>query len=152
MDPQALSAIEIKTGRRRIISAQDQASGREDPRRRAERVVRNAYPFARGLLAVDWRVKGEVRAYVNHSRWHARCPHCAGIETVAPGQPFFCMSCHMALNGFRPAAVIFPEGWTEIEAVLLARPVEHRHWRPGESLDLLIAENIAHGLPARWEG
>jgi hypothetical protein len=86
-------------------------------------------------------------AEVNHGRWIAKCPFgCGGAEMVDFDRPsFFCCGCRNTPTFNRPVIVVVPENREAIEAVLLKRP-EHpnRNWRPGETLDDLIAENEAH--------
>lgn len=42
--------------------------------------------------------------------------------------------------------VIFPDSRAEIEAVLRSRPSKYMNWRPGETVELLIAENEMLGV------
>ena len=94
-------------------------------------------------------VAGEVKAYVNHGRWLARCPYCNGCEYVSEGTPFFCCSCGMMENDHRPMRVVFPDDRAEIEAVLEVRAAKHAHWTPDETVADLKKENKAHHLPVR---
>lgn len=87
-------------------------------------------------------------AEVNHGRWIARCPFCKGAEMVDDTRAeFWCCGCRNAAVFSRPVYLVIPENRQEIEAVLLARPdYPTRNWRPGESLEDLIAENVRHGV------
>ncbi|CAB4166844.1 hypothetical protein UFOVP1383_39 [uncultured Caudovirales phage] len=84
-------------------------------------------------------------AYVNHGRWVADCPMngCGGALVVAPYmRGFLCGSCINvdAAHRFRPLS--WPENGAEIEAALDVRPLETtRNWRPGETVEDLLAEN-----------
>lgn len=90
------------------------------------------------------QVMQTVQAYINYGRWVVKCPDCAGCEDADPGEPiFFCLSCGQ--DGYFKS-VVFPEDRAEIEAALLARPVENRNWEPGESVDYLLMENIENGV------
>lgn len=93
----------------------------------------------------DWTPKGGVPAYVNHSRWLARCPvdGCNDVEFVDPEWPrFVCGSC-----GAGVYSVAFPQARLQIEALLMLRPKEdRRNWKPGESIDFLKGENSAQGV------
>ncbi len=107
-----------------------------------------------GGVLPKWDTRGEVAAFVNHSRWIAKCPYCAGALTVGLDEPiFYCVECGMQANGGGPGQpgyamdVIFPRFWQDIEAVLLLRPdPATRNWLPHETIDDLIQENIAHGV------
>lgn len=86
-------------------------------------------------------------ARVDHGRWIVDCPDCSGAEFALDSLPvFFCCSCrNVAVDG-RRRPVALPSGRTEIEAALLVRPIENRNWRPGETIEHLLAENAEHGL------
>jgi len=86
-----------------------------------------------------------VYAEVNHGRWIAKCPFCAGAE-LAMGDAFFCQSCKMVVNGGRPISLNWPAARASIEHLLGKRPLANRNWLPGESVDMLRAENLMHGL------
>ena len=110
--------------------------------------------YKRWSLLPRWEVRGSVAAYINHSRWIARCPFCPGALTVSEDDPvFFCVDCGMQANGGGPGtpgcamAVQFPENMREIEAVLVDRPdPTTRNWFPHELVADLIRENIEHGV------
>ena len=88
--------------------------------------------------------KGTVEAVINHSRWIAYCPFCAGAEAVEQGELFFCMSCGMDKNKFHPMNVEFPKERKEIEEALLTRYAENRNWTSEQTVNDLIAENVTH--------
>jgi hypothetical protein len=106
-----------------------------------------------------------VQARIDHGRWLADC-ECGGAEYVDPGDPiFFCLACGNRAQAGAARLVAFPKDAAEIEAVLLARPVEAtghsaferamtarplvpglgRSWRPGESLAQLRKQNRVMG-------
>ncbi len=100
---------------------------------------------AKGLAWAEG-TQGQVIARVNHGRWIANCPFCAGAELVEPGEIFFCLGADpdggMAKNGNHPMAVVFPENRAEIEQALQARPIENQNWESGETISDLVAENV----------
>ena len=88
-------------------------------------------------------------ARVVHGRWVADCPQdgCMGAMDVTPGEPALCSYCFNCGIDFRWRRVIFPEDIEGIEAALRVRLLpETANWVPGETVDALIAENIAHGI------
>lgn len=97
-------------------------------------------------------------ARVNHGRWVASCTCGAPADKIpTPGCVVFldrplgwCVRCGNRPwgGGWRPI-VVPPEGERRlIEAVLDCRPnVEDRNWETGETVELLAAENHAHGDP-----
>ena len=83
-------------------------------------------------------------ATLNHGRWVALCPNCnAGIAIHPAWTKAACLGdgCHRVY-----AAVTVPENWREIEEIVVMRDVKNRNWQPGESADLLRADNISGGL------
>lgn len=126
-----------------------------------------------GRFQVRWdgqRVGGAgLQAYIDFGRWAVRC-ECGQNNYADPlERVMFCARCGNGNSGMaRP--VIFPqEGMRKkIEKAILARPVvEHplakndvdkarlakpyfdgllRCWHPGETLDDLVTENLAHGI------
>ena len=93
--------------------------------------------------------KAIVYASVNHSRWIVECPTagCGGAQVASETDPrFLCHLCQNAAAGGKWLHVVWPgiEERAEIERVLLARELDNRNWRPGETIDFLKAENIAH--------
>ena len=89
-----------------------------------------------------------VVALVSHGRWIAEC-ECKSAQLLDPDdQKFFCIRCFNVNNdgGWRP--VQWPANRNAIEQVLLARPdFAIRNWLPTETVEMLQAENEAHGLP-----
>jgi hypothetical protein len=89
-----------------------------------------------------------VLAYVNHGRWVAEC-ECFSAQVVTEADPrFYCVECFNVAFGGRWRTIIFPSETAEIGVVLAERPERKRqNWTPGESVELLVAENIEQGLP-----
>ena len=97
---------------------------------------------ARGYEIAVHDAEEPLAAMVNHGRWIGLCTCQAGVA-IEPGWPDArCSDCGAVYQD-----VIWPIEREAIEAVLLARPrVEHRNWHPSETLDMVRAENSAHGL------
>lgn len=95
-------------------------------------------------------------ARVNHGRWIASCS-CGARKLPSPGCLVFldnllgwCLRCGNQAWGGGWRRVVAPDAdeRARIEAVLECRPnVEDRNWEVTETLDDLIADNIAHGDP-----
>jgi len=101
----------------------------------------------RGFKVV-WEPNGAVAARVNHGRWLADCPFCAGAELVDPDEPvFFCLTCGMGDNHHAVMEVKFPRHRVKIEVLLSDRPrAKNRNWEPGETLKKMREENKLQGL------
>lgn len=91
--------------------------------------------------------------YANWGLWVADCPSgCGNAEHFGPHpttgyvgglqrSAFHCSHCGSA----NPAT--WPSDQSAIEAVLAKRPSPaNRNWFPGETVEMLKGENIAHGL------
>lgn len=90
-----------------------------------------------------------IAAYVNHGRWVVECPDCAGAQMACPDdRRFMCNNCANALNGGFWRLVAWPKDRDKIEALLRPRPIENQHWRPGETVVDLKAENKLMGVSA----
>lgn len=64
-----------------------------------------------------------VQARIWQGQWIAEC-ECGGNEFVDPDEPiFFCFSCGNRKNDQYVRPVVFPENHKDIEAAVLARPV-----------------------------
>jgi hypothetical protein len=110
-----------------------------------------------GRQSVDW-VSGDLIAEVFAAQgyWVARCPrpHCWGAEHHGPRRGgagmelgglfdagMECKECHGRF------AVTWPTDRAEIERILMDRPdPATRNWLPGETLQELVIENLAHGI------
>lgn len=128
------------------------------------------------VLGMDAPSGAPVMARIWQGQWIADCG-CGGAEFVEPTEPiFYCFSCGSRENNHRVRGVIFPENYREIEAAVLARPVNDakgltdleraglakagvvavvdgveyplvRAWSPEETLEDLLAQNrVLDGL------
>ena len=81
-------------------------------------------------------------AYINHGRWVIDC-QCTGAGLTSRTMNISCcFDC-----GAVYTTIIFPRHAKKIEDVLLKRPdLATRNWAQGESLELLLADNKAHGV------
>lgn len=89
-----------------------------------------------------------VLARVDWGRWIADCPDCNGAEMVWIEGPLvlMCQSCwNRAINGLW-RRVQLPSDRAAIEAALEPRAEPYRNWRPGETAEMLLAENRLHNL------
>lgn len=102
-------------------------------------------------------ISGDVYAEVNQGRWIVQCPAagCGGAMVVTTTTPIYmCVDCANAGNGGQWYQVVFPDAveLVAIERELLKRPARmpaqavNRNWKPGETVDDLIAENTARGI------
>jgi hypothetical protein len=67
--------------------------------------------------AQDGVTDGEIVAYVNHGRWVAECPDCAGAQLVSElERRFWCLNCGNAAVNFAWRHVRMPQKRTAIEA------------------------------------
>lgn len=99
----------------------------------------------RGIALPEGR-QGEVEAHLEHGRWLAHCPFCAGAELVSrESREFFCFSCGMQANGGKPMRVVFPRNRARIEAVLERREADNQHWHPGDTINDLVELEVEHG-------
>lgn len=103
--------------------------------------------------AQDGVTDGEILAYVNHGRWIAECPDCAGAQLVSElERRFWCLNCGNAAVNFAWRHVRMPQKRTAIEAELVIRPAARneraitRNWLPGETVEDLQRENVEHGV------
>lgn len=80
-------------------------------------------------------------AYIDHGRWLIQCV-CGGGVGVHQDWPEARCGC-----GAIYTAIVFPDNRAAIEAALVVRPImESRNWVAPESVDTLLAENVAHGV------
>jgi hypothetical protein len=97
-----------------------------------------------------------MTARINHGVWIASC-ECGAEGHPSPGCVVYldnpigwCVRCGNRAHGgmWRPIMVPGADERAAIEAVLLCRPsLSDRNWQPGETVDELIAQNLAHGDP-----
>jgi hypothetical protein len=88
-------------------------------------------------------------ARVNHNRWIADCPDCAGAADVWRDGPhlMICPNCLNATIGHLWRRVALPDDIAAIEDALMDRPVpQTRNWSIAESVDDLRRQNAERGL------
>lgn len=97
-------------------------------------------------------------AFVNDSRWVVACPFdCNGAQLASKEfRRFFCVDCLNAEADGQWVEVAWPadDFVVDVERLLEVRPDPRtRRWWPNESLGVLVAENMEHGLfdPATGE-
>lgn len=89
-----------------------------------------------------WAADGELIARVDHNRWLANCGCCdAGIALTPGWNEGRCFECGAVYRRVR-----FPGYPEAIARALAPRPLRNRNWLPHETLDVLRAENIEHGV------
>lgn len=102
--------------------------------------------FPRGMS-----LEHSVDAYVNHGRWLWDCPRCNAAQVASDTDlRAFCTDCFNGGDGYY--AVRYPAARAAIETLLDRRPETARHWTPGETVEQLQAENIAHGFDGELDG
>lgn len=96
----------------------------------------------------DIAARPTAQARINHDRWLAHCPFCAGAELVDPSIGlFYCLSCFNARVGGRFVKVRFPKAREAIEKLLSVRVNDaNRNWEPWETIDDLRKENEREGV------
>lgn len=84
----------------------------------------------------------KTTAYLNHGRWVVDCPREGCPEShLADSDLFVCDNCGLT------SRVVIPDEYFAVNEIVAKRPVpQTRNWTPDEPLQLLIEENIAHGL------
>lgn len=87
-----------------------------------------------------------VAPRVRQGRWLILCP-CGDAPSYDPDwQLAVCLNCAAVYRDVAP-----PEGWRDIEAVLMARPeLATRNYEPHETVAGLRLENAVHGLKERF--
>lgn len=101
-----------------------------------------------------WAVHEDAATLVGQvggNSWMADCPYCnSGIAL----DPEFGVACCFGCGAvYRDIVMPNEKARAAIEATLLARPaMRTRSWLPTETVDVLVAENVEHGLPARKGG
>ncbi len=95
----------------------------------------------RAPVASTYAAPDGAAAYVSGGRWKVKCP-CGNAPSASPEWDLAC--CLECGAIFRRLA--WPPERAQIEALLLARPAHARHWRPGETVAFLEAENAEHGV------
>jgi hypothetical protein len=100
-------------------------------------------------------VEATVEAKIDHGRWIVPCPDPTCLNAQFVGDEdlrFYCVRCANVANDGKWLEIVWPPDADEIEDVLAVRPVDNRHWSPGDTVADLRSENVAHDLPEIWEG
>lgn len=87
-----------------------------------------------------------VAVSVNHGRWVVDCPDCAGAQLACKtDHRFMCNECGNVVVGGLWRTVDWPDdaAGLQIEAALKVRPIANQNWIPSESVEDLLAENLA---------
>jgi hypothetical protein len=123
------------------ISTGDRVSTRE------HYLAWHALQLERRGLARVWMADVGLVAYINHGRWTTDCPTCSrahapqGMWTHPDWRIACCTECGAVYRH-----VAFPPHVDAMAAALLNRPRDLQNWRSPETLDDLLAENVAHGV------
>lgn len=109
----------------------------------------------RQMIAKMWRHGIQIaqstratpcHAYVDAGRWLVDCECGSGVGIDPRWPEARCLGCGAVI----PVSLIqFPEDQARahIEAILTKRPhLGTRNWQPGETVESLRAENLAHGV------
>lgn len=116
---------------------------------RGHRPAELALVLSQVVPMTDDVAKESVPVLVNHGRWIVECPTpgCGGAQATSPEDPrFLCTYCANIGTGGKWIRVVWPRDPEAIEELLVDRPANAQNWRPGESAELLRAENLEHGI------
>jgi hypothetical protein len=103
-------------------------------------LVRKRAAFPHAGYPEPWVSVGIAPVKISDGHWQLVCA-CGNYPAYDPTWALAC--CFRCGAIYRQAP---PVEWREIEAVLLKRPrPTSRHWLPGETLEDLRRENLAHG-------
>lgn len=81
-----------------------------------------------------------LMVYANRGRWIAEC-ECRSADQVQPTlRRWQCSECGARWT------LLWPGSREQIERLLMMRPAVNRNWLPEETIEMLVAENIEHGL------
>lgn len=116
------------------------------PRRFSGPISSSVYRQAHALHiqkhgATPHEVRAPLFMEVNHNRWTAVCPECSsGVTTGRLWKESRCFGCGAIFVDTQ-----WPVDMPAIEAILLKRPPNARHWKPGETIGSLVVDNVLHG-------
>lgn len=86
-----------------------------------------------------------LKVYLDHGRWIAECPDCHGAQLACFDDPrFMCNECGNVAVGNLWRAIEWPGNRPALEAVLEGRQEKNQNWLPGETVDDLKQESLAH--------
>lgn len=115
--------------------------------RGAEWILHKLGGTSKGSIGAATAPGPSTPAYVNHGRWVVDCPDCNNAQLACrTDRRFMCNDCgNIALGGlWRP--VEWPANPQAIETVLESRPMENQNWVPGETVQMLAADNKHRGI------
>jgi hypothetical protein len=124
-----------------ILTTRHQHQGQTRAEHRATHEAFIARQQAQGLPVTVSDRHAPIQACINHGRWVALCDCGAGMAIDPDWPEARCFGC-----GTVHHVIVVPADRATIETVLLARPPQHRHWAPTETVDDLRAENRRHGV------
>ena len=106
-------------------------------------VRRRAYAVRKGLAPPPiTESTAPLIAYVNQGRYVADCVCGDGVLLDPDWSLGVCLGCYTV-----HLAITWPSDLRQIADALGVRPaLRFQNWRPGESVSLLRAENVAHGI------
>lgn len=97
-----------------------------------------------GLAVVEWEADAGAPVIVSLGKYVVVCA-CGNAPSAHPEwDEARCWDCGAVYHG-----LLWPADLADIADILLARPLEDRKWKPGDTVDLLLAENIERGRPMR---
>jgi hypothetical protein len=84
--------------------------------------------------------------FVNQGRWMASCPFGCGEAQVTSetDHRWYCTTCSNFGGGGKWVPTIWPDNQADIETALVVRPPVFQNWVPGETVEQLLAENLAN--------
>lgn len=100
----------------------------------------------RAAIVEDRSVSKETKAWVsiNAGRWLVECqlPGCRSVQYASfTDRRVFCIECdHKAVDG-QWLEVVWPEDHLAVEQWLESRPIEAKHWNPGETVDDIVEQD-----------
>ena len=107
----------------------------------------------RATVVEDRSVHPDFKTFasINAGRWLVQCPFvgCHGAQYASFGdRRFFCTDCSNKAVGGKWIEVVWPKDHLAVEAWLDSRPVDARHWNPGEDGSDIAAQDayaLGHG-------
>lgn len=120
------------------------------PRRKPTIVRKDGRP---PIFANHGMASGRALAYYIDDAWCVVCPTCLfkcyDVAEADGGRlrEYLCPRCANAAAGNRIFETVWPrlEYMAKVVRIVKRRPVENRHWEPGESLLMLVIDNVEHG-------
>ena len=79
--------------------------------------------------------------YINHGRIVVLCQCQAAVSVSREWNIGRCLECGAIHND-----PIWPDNFDEVESALIVRPYPFRNWRPGETVEQLLLDNVTFGV------